>query len=205
MGKKPKDQEQFHLNPDVDKLIANGPNDHRISAAIDTTVQRNSYPQYLPDRYQQDLMDMMKVRLPTQNMFTTSPDLGHQQSASQRGWDELSRSQDLVQLRMHLSQLVQTEDYIVDGGVRFAPVPISSLESIMAVVETLVKYGPPKRERMRLSYPEVADLLRNVDRAMSQNALRNMPDEYRRLLQPGQEPLAGGAVLVALSILRMLP
>ena len=40
MGKKPKDQEQFHLNPDVDKLIANGPNDHSILAAIDTAIQR---------------------------------------------------------------------------------------------------------------------------------------------------------------------
>ena len=207
MGKKPKSQEEFHLNEDVTtepKPVNSG----RFTAI--SVPQAD--PHFLSDEYQQKLMDYyMRTDSPVSNMmrssptFSAPPDLGHQQSDSNEAWAKLARELDPMGLCRELKEIMESEDYMIDGGVRYAMVPSSSLEVITKVLEVLDRHGAPDQQRKRLSYQEVADLLQNANRAMTQNALRNMPDEYRRLIPPNQEPLAGGAILIALSILRMLP
>lgn len=206
MGKKPKSQEEFHLNEDV----TTEPKPVNSSRFTAISVPQAD-PRFLPDEYQQKLMDYMQIDSPISNMmrnsptFNAPPDLGHQQSASNEAWAKLARELDPMGLCRELKEIMESEDYMIDGGVRYAMVPSSSLEVITKVLEVLDRHGAPDQQRKRLSYQEVADLLQNANRAMTQNALRNMPDEYRRLIPPNQEPLAGGAILVALSVLRMLP
>ena len=206
MGKKPKSQEEFHLNEDV-TTEPKPVNSSRLTTISIPQVE----PRFIPDEYRQKLMDYMQIDSPTSNMmrssptFNAPPHLGHQQSASNEAWAKLSRELDPMDLHRELKEIMESEDYMIDGGVRYAMVPSSSLEVITKVLEVLGRHGAPDQQRKRLNYQEVADLLQNADWAMAQNALHNMPDEYRRLIPPNQEPLAGGAILVALSILRMLP
>ena len=166
----------------------------------------NSNMPVTPMDYQRKLMDAyLKIDSPITNTYTNTDARIPPTTSNQEAWNTLRASMNPRDLLKHLADVMESEDYIIDGGAKHVMINENDVKNFVAVLEVMQRLGAPDQTRKRLTMTEIRTLLENVDRAMGQNALRNMPTEYTRLIPVGMDPRLGGAIIVAISVLHMLP
>ena len=183
-----------------------------VQDILNSNVQINQVPnanRFIPQDYQPQLMDQMRVNSPTTNFFFPSaqqermprdPETSYNASMA---WARVLQEVDVMIVRRALAQQIETNDVIVDNGTQYLLLPMEWAQPLMKLLEVIGRYGKPEG-RETLTRQELADLMARTMAAMRDGRGQTIPPHIRQMSPPGMPVYSADAIFIALGILGMI-